>query len=106
MKPAKLDRQSTYPAQSTYDATSTVEPRWRRPRPSRYFALLVPASSNKLPLSTSSELSGDLTSPGAIQSIMPSGKTLPRPAYDPANPLIVQSDRTVLVEVDNPRYAE
>src|SRR5436853_1919227 len=26
--------------------------------------------------------------------------------YDPANPLIVQADRTVLVEVDNPRYAE
>src|SRR5262245_44023366 len=26
--------------------------------------------------------------------------------YDPANPLIVQGDRTVLVEVDNPRYAE
>jgi DNA excision repair protein ERCC-3 len=28
------------------------------------------------------------------------------PSYDPANPLIVQSDRTILVEVDNPRYAE
>jgi len=26
--------------------------------------------------------------------------------YDPANPLIVQGDRTVLVEVDNPRYTE
>jgi DNA excision repair protein ERCC-3 len=26
--------------------------------------------------------------------------------YDPANPLIVQGDRTILVEVDNPRYAE
>ena len=26
--------------------------------------------------------------------------------YDPANPLIVQGDRTVLVEVDNPKYAE
>src|SRR5467141_3551533 len=26
--------------------------------------------------------------------------------YDPTNPLIVQADRTVLVEVDNPRYAE
>src|SRR5687768_6254849 len=25
--------------------------------------------------------------------------------YDPQNPLIVQGDRTVLVEVDNPRYA-
>jgi DNA excision repair protein ERCC-3 len=29
-----------------------------------------------------------------------------RPAYDPANPLIVQGDRTVLVEVDNALYAE
>src|SRR3974390_542774 len=26
--------------------------------------------------------------------------------YDPGNPLIVQGDRSVLVEVDNPRYAE
>ena len=26
--------------------------------------------------------------------------------YDPANPLIVQGDRTVLVEVDNPKYSE
>src|SRR6516165_3874265 len=26
--------------------------------------------------------------------------------YDSANPLIVQGDRTVLLEVDNPRYAE
>src|SRR5947209_9845491 len=26
--------------------------------------------------------------------------------YDPTNPLIVQGDRTVLVEVDNPTYAE
>ena len=26
--------------------------------------------------------------------------------FDPRNPLIVQGDRTVLVEVDNPRYAE
>src|SRR5580700_6072806 len=26
------------------------------------------------------------------------------PSYDPANPLIVQSDRSILVEVDNPRY--
>src|SRR6202035_4346874 len=25
--------------------------------------------------------------------------------YDPANPLIVQGDRSILVEVDNPRYA-
>src|SRR5271165_7297228 len=28
------------------------------------------------------------------------------PTCDPANPFIVQGDRTVLVEVDNPRYAE
>src|SRR5205085_5632482 len=27
------------------------------------------------------------------------------PAYDPTNPLIVQSDRSILVEVDNPKYA-
>jgi DNA excision repair protein ERCC-3 len=26
--------------------------------------------------------------------------------YDPTNPLIVQGDRTILAEVDNPRYAE
>src|SRR5437867_7194282 len=26
--------------------------------------------------------------------------------YDTSNPLIVQGDRTILVEVDNPRYAE
>src|SRR5258706_4953157 len=26
--------------------------------------------------------------------------------YDPANPLIVQGDRSILVEVDNPLYAE
>ena len=28
------------------------------------------------------------------------------PNFDPTNPLIVQSDRSVLVEVDNPKYAE
>src|SRR5438105_12121806 len=28
------------------------------------------------------------------------------PRYHPANPLIVQSDRSVLVEVDNPLYAQ
>ena len=28
------------------------------------------------------------------------------PLFDPTNPFIVQSDRTVLVEVDNPKYAE
>src|SRR3954453_19317359 len=26
--------------------------------------------------------------------------------YDPTNPFIVQGDRTILVEVDNPRYGE
>src|SRR5262249_8586173 len=26
--------------------------------------------------------------------------------YDPSSPLIVQGDRSILVEVDNPRYAE
>src|SRR6201985_3093365 len=31
---------------------------------------------------------------------------LSRMNYDPANPLIVQGDRSILVEVDNPRYAE
>ena len=25
--------------------------------------------------------------------------------YEPSNPLIVQGDRSILVEVDNPRYA-
>src|SRR5438874_4001338 len=34
-------------------------------------------------------------------SRMPAGGP---PSYDPANPLIVQSDRSILVEVDNPRY--
>ena len=28
------------------------------------------------------------------------------PSYDSTNPLIVQGDRTILVEVDNARYAE
>jgi hypothetical protein len=30
----------------------------------------------------------------------------PALAFDPTNPFIVQSDRSVLVEVDNPKYAE
>jgi DNA excision repair protein ERCC-3 len=34
---------------------------------------------------------------------MPAG---PKPAYDVRNPLIVQSDRSVLIEVDNSLYAE
>ena len=43
---------------------------------------------------------------------MPPTKTPPRsapaapPAFDPTNPFIVQSDRSILVEVDNPKYAE
>src|SRR5262245_21542829 len=28
------------------------------------------------------------------------------PPYDPSNPLIVQGDRSLLLEVDNPRYDE
>ncbi len=27
------------------------------------------------------------------------------PSYDPSNPMIVQSDRSILMEVDNPKYA-
>ena len=38
---------------------------------------------------------------------MPPGMTsAARPTHDPLNPLIVQSDRSILVEVDNPLYAE
>ena len=38
---------------------------------------------------------------------MPPGmNSAARPSYDPLNPLIVQSDRSILVEVDNPLYAE
>ena len=38
---------------------------------------------------------------------MPPGMTsAARPSHDPLNPLIVQSDRSILVEVDNPLYAE
>src|SRR5262249_19200436 len=41
------------------------------------------------------------------KNAMPSGMTsAARPAYDVKNPLIVQSDRSVLVEVENPLYAE
>src|SRR5215213_3301730 len=41
--------------------------------------------------------------PAERTSIMPKGV---EQQYDPNNPLIVQGDRSVLVEVDNPRYAE
>jgi DNA excision repair protein ERCC-3 len=37
------------------------------------------------------------------KSVMPPGV---EHRYDPSNPLIVQGDRSILVEVDNPRYAE
>src|SRR5438876_11302668 len=36
---------------------------------------------------------------------MPPRKSSILPTSDPANPFIVQSDRSILVEVDNPRYA-
>jgi DNA excision repair protein ERCC-3 len=36
----------------------------------------------------------------------PAASAAPAPAFDPTNPFIVQSDRSVLVEVDNPKYAE
>src|SRR5262249_38848073 len=39
----------------------------------------------------------------------PRNQRMPRgaePQFDPTNPLIVQGDRSVLVEVDNPKYAE
>src|SRR5438045_8208302 len=36
---------------------------------------------------------------------MPTPRT-PAATYDPTNPLFVQPDRSVLLEVDNPRYAE
>jgi DNA excision repair protein ERCC-3 len=39
----------------------------------------------------------------------PRGASVPAPhgpTFDPANPFIVQSDRSVLVEVDNPKYGE
>src|SRR5437660_5848813 len=32
--------------------------------------------------------------------------TVALPTYDATNPFIVQGDRSILVEVDNPRYAE
>lgn len=36
---------------------------------------------------------------------MPTSRKTPT-LYDPANPFIVQSDRSILVEVDNPKYSE
>src|SRR5262249_6893151 len=40
------------------------------------------------------------------RSITTRNEILLRMHYDPTNPLIVQGDRSILVEVDNPRYAE
>src|SRR5258707_9501025 len=43
------------------------------------------------------------------KSVKPQGVEHPPaagPSYDPTNPLIVQGDRSILVEVDNPKYAE
>jgi DNA excision repair protein ERCC-3 len=41
------------------------------------------------------------------KAVAPSVAQAPHsPSYDSTNPFIVQSDRSVLVEVDNPRYAE
>src|SRR3954470_17509733 len=41
------------------------------------------------------------TSGGAASPALPLALS-----FDPTNPFIVQSDRSVLVEVDNPKYAE
>src|SRR3954463_14093242 len=40
----------------------------------------------------------------ASPGVSPSG--LPIPTFAPTHPFIVQSDRSVLVEVENPKYAE
>src|SRR5438270_510062 len=77
----------------TLPACQSNEARWQRAPRTRYPALHGLAKAHTLPFCA-----------------------LPMPAlragdgrrmhYDPANPLIVQGDRTVLLEVDNPRYAE
>src|SRR5262249_10783531 len=41
-----------------------------------------------------------------VRGMEPAQRVQTRMQYDPSNPLIVQGDRSVLVEVDNPRYAE
>lgn len=40
-----------------------------------------------------------------IETMPPSSRT-PAPSYDPANPLFVQPDRSILLETFNPKYAE
>lgn len=45
-------------------------------------------------------------STGTRPQAQPNHHPVEAPAFDPNNPFIVQSDRTVLVEVDNPKYAE
>ncbi len=47
-----------------------------------------------MPLQTKKNPEADASGSPAVQT------------FDPANPFIVQSDRSVLVEVDNPKYAE
>ncbi|MCZ2340729.1 MAG: helicase-associated domain-containing protein [Bacteroidales bacterium] len=42
---------------------------------------------------------------GSVSTRSPRAVAAP-PTFDPTNPLIVQSDRSVLVEVDNPKYGE
>jgi len=37
---------------------------------------------------------------------MPTLRKTASPSFDPTNPFIVQSDKSILVEVDNPKYAE
>jgi len=41
----------------------------------------------------------------AATAVTPVTPTATSPTFDPMNPFIVQSDRSVLVEVDNPKYA-
>jgi DNA excision repair protein ERCC-3 len=42
----------------------------------------------------------------SVASAPPSSAAVTAPSYDPTNPFIVQGDRSILVEVDNPKYAE
>ena len=44
--------------------------------------------------------------PATLAPLAPLAPASAMPAYDPTNPFIVQGDRSILVEVDNPKYAE
>jgi len=44
--------------------------------------------------------------PKIVKTPKPPTSGAPALSFDPTNPFIVQSDRSVLVEVDNPKYAE